>query len=375
MYILITGANGFIGRNLTEYLKKSSFKELTILPFTRANSLTDLKKFIVQADFIFHLAGENRPEEESTYIATNLGLTQIICDLCTKYHPIPILLASSSQAVKDNPYGQSKLAAEAVLKRYAEFNNVACYITRLPGVFGKWCKPNYNSVVATWCYNITRSLPITITDPDTLLPLVYIDDVVESFLQICRLNTEQISSELKYIDIQPLYEETLGNIYNLLNKFLISRKNLMMPNVGHGFTHALYSTYLSYLPEDKFSYPLEKYLDDRGAFFEILKSHDFGQISVFTGKPGFIRGNHFHHTKVEKFILLHGSVKIHFRRVYDDKIVMYEVNAAEKKVIDIPPGYVHNVENIGDCDFIMLVWANEVFNRNNPDTYHEEVYK
>lgn len=368
MKILITGSNGFIAKNLIAALNRNSDYELLL--FNRNSSLNKLETFIKTADFIIHLAGINRPENIDEFYQGNTDLTRILINLSEKHERnIPILLASSTQVIKDNDYGKSKLAAEELVQIYGQNNNVPIFIYRLPNVFGKWCRPNYNSVIATWCYNSTHDLSIQINDRNTVLTLVYIDDVVTSFMTCLSSNTQ----EKKFVDVKPVYEKTLGEIESLLTQFKLSRESLLIPKVGCGFERALYATYLSYLPTNNFSYELNGHSDTRGTFYEILKTIDSGQFSISTTQPGITRGNHYHDTKNEKFLVIKGEALIELRHILTNEIIKYSVSEKKMQIVEMVTGYTHNITNISDTEMILLIWANEVFNPDHPDTHFLKV--
>ncbi|MBU2494624.1 MAG: NAD-dependent epimerase/dehydratase family protein [Bacteroidetes bacterium] len=368
--ILITGSNGFIGKNLVTILNEKEGYDL--LEFDKDNDIKDLDRGIIECDWIVHLAGSNRPENISEYKEVNFGLTETIVNILQSNQlNKPIIFASSTQAELDNPYGKSKLLAEEYLIDFAKKTDNEVYIYSLTNVFGKWCRPNYNSVVATFCNNIAKELPIKINDPDANLKLIYIDDITENIIRIIN-NKPQHSPESR-LYVQPFYEIKLGELAELISSFKESRKNLLLPDVSDEFTKKLYSTYLSYLNEDNFSYELKTNRDERGDLTELIKSQKFGQFFVSTTKPGITRGNHYHHTKTEKFIVIKGKAEICFRQIQGDSIIKYEVTGDKITPIDIPPGYTHNITNTGDTDLITLFWANEIFNPDKPDTYFEEV--
>lgn len=369
MKIGVTGSNGFIGKNLLERLGRIEGVEL--ITFTRSNSLSDLKQFVKSVDFIFHLAGINRPENPQEFYQGNQDLTQRIVDLALNSgRKIPILMSSSTQIERDNDYGKSKLGSETALEAYAKQSGAAVYIYRLPNVFGKWSRPNYNTVIATWCYNICRDIPLQVNDKSVELDLVYIDDVVDHFV---RHLDENAKSGVIYTEVSPVYRKSLGEIRDLLTNFKESRKNLLTPPVGRGFPRALYATYLSFLPTDQFSYEIKGYQDERGTFYEFLKTRDSGQFSISTSAPGVTRGNHYHNTKNEKFLVVKGQASIKLRQIHGDKIIEYKVSDKKIEVVEMIPGYTHDITNTGDEEMILLLWANEVFDRNKPDTYFLEV--
>ena len=364
MKILVTGSKGFIGKNLISELKN---KEYEILEFTRSDNNERLEKYIIECDFIFHLAGVNRPENIEEFNKGNYELTQKIVNLLIKNNKkVPVVMTSSIQAEMDNNYGKSKLLGEEVLFNYSGKS----LIYRLPNVFGKWCKPNYNSVVATFCYNIARNKEIKINNPEVLMNLVYIDDVIKEFINTLSEN-ENRKGDFCYVE--PVYKIKLGEIANLIYKFKNSRNNLSLPNMEDEFEKKLYSTYLSYIEENNFSYELKMNKDNRGSFTEFLRSNSQGQVSINITKPGITRGNHWHHSKNEKFLVVSGKALIQFRKIDTNKVIDYYVSEEKLEVVDIPPGYTHNIINIGDKDLVTVIWANENFDKNNPDTYFMEV--
>ena len=368
MKILITGANGFIGKNLVAKLNENKDSELILID--RENSKEDLQNGLLNADFIVHLAGINRPKDEKEFFEGNSGLTGEIVDfLKANNKNTPIVITSSIQAELDNAYGKSKKLSEESLLQYREETGAKVVIFRLPNVFGKWCRPNYNSAVATFCHNIARGEEVWVSDPSREMTLVYIDDVVGNIINTMKEDNEQNGYES--IDIE--HKATLGHIVDLLNGFVESRKTLNVPDMSDEFTKKLYSTYLSYLPEDKFSYPLKMNVDNRGSFTEFLKSGDRGQVSINISKPGITKGNHWHHTKNEKFLVVSGQGLIQFRRIDCEEIIEYKVSGEKLEVIDIPVGYTHNIINTGDADMVTVMWVNEIFNPEKPDTIFLEV--
>lgn len=366
--ILVTGANGFIGKNLIIHLNELTDTE--VICFGRNNNNDELISLINKSDFVFHLAGENRPKDISAFNEVNTELTKKICIAIEKTgRNIPLIFSSSSQVEKDNPYGQSKLAAEEAIKEYSRRSNNTVSIYRLPGVFGKWCKPNYNSVVATFCYNIARGLPIQVNDPNYNLQILYIDDLIRDFLA----NLEIKKSAITNGQISKVYNITLGSLAKQIKLFKDCRHNLIIENVGDGLTRALYSTYLSYLPKEDFSYEVPKYEDDRGTFVEMLKTKDSGQFSFFTIQPGHTRGSHYHHSKTEKFLILKGVAKLKFKHLISDDTYEITLKEGNTTIVDTIPGWVHNITNIGDSEAYVMLWANEIFDRNKPDTIAKEV--
>jgi UDP-2-acetamido-2,6-beta-L-arabino-hexul-4-ose reductase len=377
MRILITGSNGFIGKNLVSHLNKKD--GINIFHFNRGDSFDSLSFSLDEIDIIFHLAGENRPNSFDDFNINNAVLTKKLCDeLQKKQKYIPIIFSSSNHVLSldeksvseiVSAYGKSKLSAESVLLEYAQNTSASVIIYRFPGVFGKWCKPNYNSVVATFCHNIAHQLSIEITDPDKVIKLVYVDDVISDFF----LLFEKIPAGISFKHIQPEYEISLGDLANVVMNFKKSRKELFIDAVGVGFIRALYATYISYLPEEEFSYDLEYFEDKRGIFVEILKTQNSGQISYFTAKPGVTRGGHFHHSKIEKFLVIQGEALFRFRHIILNDYFEIKVKADQPKIVETIPGWTHDITNIGKNELISLLWANEVFNSDHPDTIFEGV--
>lgn len=368
--VLLTGAEGFIGRNMKARLGQRS--DIRLLCIDVGNTKEELAKAAGEADFVIHLAGVNRPKDLSEFETGNKGLTEELVDLLSsRGTKVPVLISSSIQAAFDNPYGKSKLGAEEAIRDYARTTGAPVFIFRLPNVFGKWCRPNYNSVIATWCHNTTHDLPIQINDPEAELHLVYIDDVAEAF--IAALDGTLSPDEDGFCRVGRTYRRTLGQLAAMLESFAESRKSLVMPPLDEVFTRALYATWLSYLPVEEFGYPLEMKKDDRGWLAEFIKSPAFGQVFVSRTKPGITRGNHWHHTKVEKFLVIAGKALIRFRKIDDGKVLEYPVSGEELRVVDIPVGYTHSIRNTGDTELITIFWADEVFNPAAPDTYYLEV--
>jgi UDP-2-acetamido-2,6-beta-L-arabino-hexul-4-ose reductase len=368
MRILITGSKGFIGKNLLSMISNRTVH--SILEFNRGDSSELLTELIGQADFIFHLAGENRPHDIGAFEKVNIDLTQKICELISLSNKkIPLIFSSSTQAGKLNAYGESKLKAERIIEHFSHTHNNPCCIYRLPGVFGKWCKPNYNSVVATFCNNIAQGLPIDIHDADKSLSLIYIDDVVDEFSNQIHLQHLGVT----FPSIGPVYSTSLGELADTLNNIRQSRFNLITERVGAGLTRALYSTYLSYLTPKEFSYPLESHADPRGIFVEMLKTPDCGQFSFFTALPGITRGGHFHDSKSEKFLVVSGKACFRFRHVLTNEIYELLVSDQKMQVVESIPGWAHDVTNIGNEKLIVLLWANELFNPAKPDTFQSTI--
>lgn len=370
MNVWVTGANGFIGKNLLAQLSKLA--DCDAWGYAREGADEEKSQRVAQVDLVFHLAGVNRPEVEDEFYRGNAEFTEQLCDLLAGVgRPVPIVFASSIQAPLDNPYGVSKRRAEEILQAYGEKTGSAVTIFRLPNVFGKWSLPNYNSVVATFCHNIARDLPITISDAQRELNLVYIDDVVGQFLY--EAETIGQVGQIRFAEVSPVHQVDLGRLAELIQSFRKMRKDLRVPDFSDALMGRLYATYLSYLPTDDFAYDLEQRVDARGSLAEFIKSPTFGQIFVSRTKPGITRGNHFHHTKTEKFLVLEGQALIRFQHIVTGEIVEYAVRGEDYCVVDIPPGYSHAIENVGRGELVTLFWASEIFDPTRPDTYAEVI--
>ena len=368
MKVLVTGSAGFIGRNLVARLRSGCSEAITeVLEFDRDSDEALLWRYAAEAEFVFHLAGVNRPQDSSEFTEGNVDLTERLLKSLRETGPKPVLLSSSTQAALDNPYGTSKLGAESAVAAYAAETGAEAFIYRLPGVFGKWSRPNYNSVVATFCHRIARGLAIQVNDPDVVLPLVYIDDVVDEF--IAAAEGRATRSDGAGCSVPVVHEESLARVAELLRGFAARGETLEVPNGTDDFERKLYATYLSYLPENEFSYPLTTHADERGSFTEIIRTPDRGQFSVNVIRPGITKGNHWHDTKNEKFLVVSGRGVIRFRRVDDTQVLEYPVSAEKLEVVDIPPGYTHNIENFGETDMVVFMWASEAFHANRPDTH------
>lgn len=364
MKVLITGADGFIGKNLLVHLKEC--KDIAVITFTRDDDLSSLPAKVGQVDFVFHLAGVNRPKDPEEFVAGNLDLTRALAEaIKAGGKPVPLLYTSSTQAEMDNVYGLSKRGAEDVLRDLAASTGSPVYLYRLPNVFGKWARPNYNSAVATFCHNIARDLPIQINDPDARVNLVYIDDVITSFLQV--MQSKRLGEI--FIPVEPQYNVSVGEIADYLNAFHASRGSLITEAVGTGFLRALYSTYVSYLPQERFTYEVPRYGDERGVFVEMLKTRDSGQFSFFTAHPGVTRGGHYHHTKTEKFLVIKGKASFRFRHVISGAFYELQTSGERPVIVETVPGWTHDITNIGDEEIVVMLWANEIFDRELPDTY------
>lgn len=380
MNILITGANGFVGKNLCEALKNirdgkdktyNLTTDLNIFEYDIDSNKALLDEYCKKADFVFNLAGVNRPEKEEEFMKGNFGFASRLLDTLEKYdNKCTVMLSSSIQAALDNPYGKSKKAGEDLFFEYSKRTGANVLVYRLPNVFGKWCRPNYNSAVATFCNNIANDLPITVNDRNHMMNLVYIDDVVDELINALVGKENKIDD---YCAVKVVHNITLGEIVDLLYSFKESRKNLSVINTDNALENKLYATYLSYLPTDNFSYPLKMNCDERGSFTEIIRTIDKGQFSVNISKPGITKGNHWHNTKNEKFVVVSGKGVIRFRKIGDDKVIEYFVSGDKIEVVDIPTGYTHNIENLGDTDMVTFMWANECFNPDKPDTFYEVV--
>ncbi|CAM3563119.1 NAD-dependent epimerase/dehydratase family protein [Erysipelothrix urinaevulpis] len=372
MKVLVTGSSGFVGKNLVSTLENTDGFE--VLTFDRENSLEDLENYTKVCDFVVHLAGINRPENPEDFYKGNAGLTESLCELLeeAKNH-VPILISSSIQAELDNDYGQSKKEGENHLLAYGNRTGAQVMIYRFPNLFGKWTRPFYNSVVATWSYQIARDEEIQINDPSYELNLVYIDDLILEILRAMEGKGHKVHDV--YYSVPVSYFISLGQLADTLKSFRDSRNNRYIANMSDDLTRKLYSTYLNYLPTDAFSYPLVMHQDDRGSFTEFVKSDYAGQVSVNVSKPGVTKGEHWHHSKNEKFLVVKGKGVIKFRDIYSDEIIEYFVSDESLEVVDIPTGYTHNIINLGDNDMVTIMWVNEPFDPNTPDTFFMEVEK
>jgi len=369
MKILVTGSKGFMGKNLIAELRNRKYKDILEFDIDTDSSLLD--KYTKDCDFVLHLAGINRPDDKKEFMEGNYTFTTILLNKLNGHgNKAPIIITSSIQAEVDNPYGKSKKAAEDVLLSYEKKTGSKVFIYRLPNVFGKWCRPNYNSVIATFCNNIANDLDVKVNDASVVMDLVYIDDVVDEFINAVEGKENKLG---KYCTVPVVHTVKLGKIVELINSFKDSRVNLTVPNMSNEFEKKLYSTYLSYLPKHKFSYPLKMNLDDRGSFTEFIRTSDRGQFSVNISKPGITKGNHWHNTKNEKFMVVSGEGLIKFRKIDSDEIIEYRVTSDKLQVLDIPTGYTHSIVNVGEIDLVTVMWANEPFNTEKPDTYYLEV--
>lgn len=371
MRVLVTGANGFLGKNLLQHLAERA--DIEVVAFTRDDNPSSLKSLLDGVDFVFHLAGVNRSQDESDFTKCNIALTQCLCDaIIDTGRYIPIVFSSSIQSSQNNLYGLSKRAAENILFSAGRASGLSVHIFRLPNVFGKWCMPNYNSVVATFCYNIARGLPIQINNPSAVLELVYIDDLIHRFIEL--MDGADAKTDLDGFEIiLPQYTITVGDLSRQIQIFKQSRSTLMMERVGIGLMRALYSTYVSYLPASACSYPLPIRGDQRGVFVEILKTPDCGQFSYFTAHPGITRGGHYHHSKTEKFLIVKGRARFNFRHLITNETFELITSAEKSEIVETIPGWAHDITNIGDDEMIVMLWANEVFDNLKSDTYAQEL--
>lgn len=364
--ILITGAAGFLAKNLAVRLREAGH---AILPVTRQTTDEELGDALQQADFVFHLAGTNRPKDPSEFTEGNVALTQRLCDrLAALGRPVPVAYSSSTQALLDNPYGRSKREAEAALERHGRESGAPVYVYRLTNVFGKWARPHYNSAVATFCHQVAQGLPLTVHDPAAAVRLVYVDDVVDEFLQL--LSSQPPAG---HREVHPVYETTVGEIAQTIQGFADSRRSLVTPRVGTGLVRALYSTYLTHLPPAAFAYEVPRHGDARGVFVEMLKTPDSGQFSYFTAHPGVTRGEHYHHTKTEKFLVIKGRAHFGFRHIETGERHELVVEGGEGRIVETVPGWTHNITNIGQDELLVMLWANEIFDRSRPDTVSMKV--
>ncbi|MHC1714444.1 MAG: capsular polysaccharide biosynthesis protein CapF [Acidaminococcaceae bacterium] len=370
MKILVTGAKGFIGKNLIAELRNRNYQDILEYDIDTKEELIDT--YCREADFVFHLAGVNRPKEQNDFMEGNFGFTSVLLDaLKRNNNKCPIMLSSSTQAALNNPYGESKKAGEELLFNYSKETGAEVFVYRFPNVFGKWCRPNYNSAIATFCHNIANGLPIQVNDPEVILNLVYIDDVVNELINAIEGKANKKDDGYSYV--HTVHTVKLGETADLINSFRASREERSIPDMSNPFVKKLYSTYLSYLPKDKFSYPLKMNVDNRGSFTEIIRTSDRGQVSVNISKPGITKGNHWHNTKNEKFVVVSGKALIQFRKADSNEVIDYHVSGEKIEVVDIPVGYTHNIINEGDTDLVTIMWVNEVFDPEKPDTYYLEV--
>ena len=369
MRVLVTGSKGFMGKNLITELKNQGEHEIYEFDIDTPKDL--LVDYCQKADFVFHLAGVNRPKNNEEFMTGNFGFTSELLDLLKEANnSCPVMLSSSIQAALENPYGESKRAGEELLQAYGQETGAPVYVYRFANLYGKWSRQNYNTVVATFCYKIARGEEITVNDPTLIIDLCYIDDVVNELIN-CLQGKPTIENGYGIVpEIDPL---SVGELRDLIVSFKESRQSLSLPKLNRRVEKNLYSTYLSFLPEDDFSYSLKMNVDQRGSFTEFLRTPDRGQVSVNISKPGITKGNHWHHTKNEKFLVVSGNGVIRFRKIGSDEVLEYFVSGEKLEVVDIPVGYTHNIENLGNSDMVTIMWVNEPFDPENPDTYYVEV--
>lgn len=382
MKILVTGAKGFVGKNLCAQLKNikegkaRNYSPLTIsevYEYDMDSTPDELEQYCKDADFVFNLAGVNRPQNQDEFMKGNFGFASTLLDTLKKYNnTCPVMISSSIQAELDNPYGESKRAGEELMFKYSEETGAKVLVYRFPNLFGKWCRPNYNSVVATFCNNIANDLPIQVNDPDVTLNLCYVDDVVEEL--ILSLSGREHRND-KFCFVPVVHQVKLGEIVDLLNEFKLQPQTLVIPNIpDNSFAKKLYSTYLSYLPMEKVAFPLKMNVDERGSFTELLKTLNNGQVSINISKPGITKGQHWHHTKWEFFIVVAGKGLIQQRKVGTDEVIEFEVSGEKIEAVHMLPGYTHNIINLSKTDnLVTVMWANESFDPNRPDTFFEPV--
>ncbi|WP_396267895.1 NAD-dependent epimerase/dehydratase family protein [Ideonella sp.] len=368
MRIAITGARGFMGKNLKVHLGEKGYRDLIDIPHD--SDIHQMKSLLNDVDFVFHLAGVNRPQNTDEFVSGNAQFTELLCAAMAGQPKCPsVAYASSTQAALDNPYGRSKRSAEDALLAYGRQNGVGAYVFRLTNVFGKWSRPNYNSAVATFCHNIARDLPISINDPNAAVRLVYIDDVVASFSGL--LSNSNLTTG--YCEAGPEYDVTVGALAETIRGFKQSRETMLTDRVGQGLTRALHSTYVSFLPVESFHYDVPRHGDPRGVFVEMLKTPDCGQFSYFTAHPGITRGEHYHHSKTEKFLVIKGQALFGFRHIVTGETYELTVQGGEGRIVETVPGWTHNITNVGQEEMIVMLWANEIFDRERPDTFAMKV--
>ncbi len=382
MKILVTGAKGFVGKNLCAQLnnikegKAKNYAPLTIseiYEYDKNSTVEELDLYCKEADFVFNLAGVNRPQNQEEFMQGNFGFASTLLDTLKRYNnTCPVMNSSSIQAELDNPYGESKRAGEQLMFNYSAETGAKVLVYRFPNLFGKWCRPNYNSAVATFCNNIANDLPIQVNDPNVILNLCYIDDVVEEL--IGALKGEEHRKE-NFCVVPTVHTIKLGEIVELLNEFKQQPQTLVIPEIPYNsFAKKLYSTYLSYLPKEKVSFPLKMNVDDRGSFTELLKTLNNGQVSINISKPGITKGQHWHHTKWEFFIVVAGKGLIQQRKIDSSEVIEFEVSGDKIEAVHMLPGYTHNIINLSQTEnLVTVMWANESFDPNHPDTFFEPV--
>lgn len=372
MRVLITGGDGFIARSLR--LRLAEVTGFDVALFTRAMSVADLPELLAGVGAVVHLAGVNRPQDPAEFATGNADLTRSLCEALAKHAPnAAIFLSSSTQAERDNAYGASKLAAERAVEAHGLATGAPVYVWRLPNVFGKWSRPNYNSAVATFCHNIARGLPITVNDPSAQLNLVYVDDVISTWLPM--LQALSRGERPAHADVSPLYQTTVGELAAQIHAFRDSRQTQVTERVGTGLVRALYSTYVSFLPTEAFAYEVTMHGDPRGVFVEMLKTPDAGQFSFFTAHPGITRGGHYHHSKTEKFLVIRGQARFRFRHMLTDERYELFTSGTKAEIVETVPGWTHDITNVGEDEMIVMLWANEIFDRQHPDTIAAALWK
>lgn len=366
MAVVVTGAKGFIGQNLMIHLAE---RGTNAVGFDVGGDPADMRAAVAGADFVFHLAGVNRPQTEDEFETGNAGLTGEVCQILAQAgNRAPLVITSSTQAERDNPYGRSKLAAEQAVLAHGEATGAPVHVFRLTNVFGKWARPDYNSAVATFCHNTANGLPISVNDPAAPLKLVYVDDVCAAFLRILDDPTAAHGGSPGFAHAGPEYETTVGAVADTIRSFPESRSTLVTDRVGAGLTRALNATYLSYLKPEQFAYDVPRHGDPRGVFVEMLKTPDCGQFSYFTAGPGIMRGQHYHHTKTEKFLVLTGRARFGFRHIVTGETLHLDVEGGQGRIVETIPGWTHDITNVGDSEMVVMLWANEIFDRARPDT-------
>ncbi len=365
MKVLVTGSNGFVGRNLISNLSLN--KEIEIYKYDRDSTPEELEEYTKNCEFVFHLAGVNRPEDPKEFMEGNFGFTSTLLDSLKKHkNKCPIMISSSIQAALDNDYGKSKKAGEDLIFEYGKKNKVKTFVYRFPNLFGKWCRPNYNSVIATWCYNVSHNEEIQVNDETKELTLAYIDDVCNELIK-CLDNKE--TKEGNYCIVPITYTKTLGEIANLIKSFKQNDRGIMVPSTGDVFTKDLYATYISYVPLEELVVDLDEHRDNRGVFCELVRTKEAGQVSVSTTNPNIVRGCHYHNTKMERFIVIKGKARIEFEHVIDHNKYEFIVSGDKLQYVTIPVGYQHSINNIGDDELVLILWANELFDPDIPDTF------
>jgi UDP-2-acetamido-2,6-beta-L-arabino-hexul-4-ose reductase len=362
--VAITGANGFVGRNLIQ--RMGELGGFTVTAITRDTDGTALPALLADTDHVIHLAGVNRSDDADAYMPGNAGATQTLCDALRSIgRPVPLFYASSARAGEPTPYGQSKRAAEDIVVAYGRETGAPAHFARIDNIFGKWTRPNYNSAVATFCHNIARGLPVMVNDPAATLSLIYIDDLVDALVGLLADAAPPPGGLLSF---GPVHRTTVGEVADALHMIHAGRAAMRIPATGSGFMRALYATYISYLPPADFSYAVPRHHDARGDFVEMLKTHDSGQFSYFTSHPGVTRGDHYHHSKVEKFLVLSGTAHFGFRQIVTGETHELIVTGGEARIVETIPGWTHNITNVGDSELVVMLWANEVYDRDRPDT-------